>query len=348
MNVMIIKELFYDGRGIARAIIQGNSGVYNTSLDSEHNRGWCSCPHYVFNKTPCKHIIYLLSKVEYKKMVGKEVDRVTTGSSILDELLGGGVPYSIVSGTYGKPMAGKSMYCYQVGLSNIKNTKKKTLYIDTEGIRPQDIKGLLYKFGQRFGLTTKDIDDRYDITTTLGDIHLKSIQKLFKMFGQNLILEQSKGGKYTAKFEYTTPIYKDEDFSGYSMIIIDSLSKPLKDTVGTNTANLPTRSQIQERIFGMLTHVAVQHNIAIIINHHVSSNPVMPFGTDFGHPIGGDSIMYNTKYVLEFWDATNQIKKDSGFGLEARRVRLFRHPTEQVTGEWKVIRLQKDVGYVDK
>jgi len=345
---MILKELFYDGRGIARGIIEGNSGVYDTAIDSEFNRGWCSCPSYTFNKEPCKHIVYLLNKVEYNKMKERKLDRLPTGSKIIDDLIGGGLPYSIVSGTYGKPMAGKSMFCYQAGLANLIKSKRKTLYIDTEGIRPQDIKELLYKFGARFGLDKATINSRFDITTTLGDIHLKSINKLFKMFGQNLILDQSKGGKYTAKFEYTTPTYNDKKLEDYSMIIIDSMSKPLKDTIGTNTANLPTRSQVQERIFGMLTHLAVQHNIAVIINHHVSSNPVMPFGVDFGHPIGGDSIMYNTKYVLEFWDATNKLKTETGWGIETRRVRLYRHPTEQVTGEWTPIRLQKDVGYVDK
>jgi len=346
---MYIKKIEYDNVGIARGYIVSDSGnEYISCIDKTQSRFWCSCANYTFKKSLCKHIMFLMFNLDKSKMVSKKLDRVKTGSQIIDDLLGGGVPYGIVSGTYGKPMAGKSMFCYQVGLANLKESPKKTLYIDTEGIRSQDIKSLLYKFGNRFDLDNKTINDRFDIITTLGDIQLKSIQKLFKMFGQMLTLDQSKGGKYSAKFEFSTPLLNDKKLEEYSMIIIDSLSKPIKDTVGTNTANLPTRSAIQERIFGLLSHVAVQFNQAIIINHHVSSNPVMPFGTDFGHPIGGDSIMYNTKYVLEFWDATNKIKTDTGFGIEARRVRLYRHPTEQITGEWIPIRLQKDVGYVDK
>ena len=167
------------------------------------------------------------------------------------------------------------------------------------------------------------------------------------MFGLMPKLEQSSGGKYTPKFEFSAPILDDKKLGEYSMIIIDSFSKPLKDSVGVNTANLPARSQLQERLFGLLSHIAVKHNIAIIINHHTSKNPVMPFGVDFGKPIGGDSIIYNTKYVIEFWSATNKIKNDSNFGIEARRVRLVRHPVKQVDLEWKIIRLKKDWGYVD-
>ena len=48
---MILKDIWYDNRGIARAIILSNSGKeYNTCLDSEYNRFWCSCPASVYNK----------------------------------------------------------------------------------------------------------------------------------------------------------------------------------------------------------------------------------------------------------------------------------------------------------
>lgn len=349
---MRILELWYDLRGIARSVILSESGnEYDTCLDSKNHRGWCSCAFSTFNKERfCRHVLFLIDKIDYEEMkdMSNKLDRVSTGSQILDDLLGGGVPYGIVSGVYGRPAIGKSMYGYQIGLSSLKESNKKTLYIDTEGTRENDLRSLLYRFGKRFGLEKSDINKRFDIATTLGDIHLKSIQKLFQMFGQSLKLEQSRGGKYTAKFEFTTPIYKDDKLEEYSMIIIDSMSKPLKDSVGTNTSNLPTRSQIQERIFGMLTHIAVKYNIAVIIIHHCTHNPVNLFGVDWGVPTGGDSIIYNTKYVLEFWEATSPIKKSTGWDLEARRVRIFRHPTEQVDWKWIPIRLKKDTGYTDE
>jgi len=346
---MILKSLYYDPNGIARGIVENNSRQYNVSICREFNRSWCSCAYNLFNKSPCKHIMFLLGEVDLNKMVKKKIlDRLETGCKTIDDLLAGGVPYSIVSGVYGKPMAGKSMFCYQIALANIKDNDRKVLYIDTEGIRVTDIRRLMYKFGERFDLKPEEINNKIEIISTLGDVQLKSLQKLFRMFGEMVTLDQSKGGKYTPHFEVCHPTYDDKKLGEYSMIIIDSLSKPIKDAIGSNTPNLPARSQIQERLFGMLTHKAMMHNLAIIINHHTTRNPAMPFGEDFGTPSGGDAIMYNTKYVLEFWTATNKIKNDSNWGIEARRVRLFRHPTEQVTGEWQVVRLKKDYGYTDE
>jgi len=346
---MIIRGLFYDNLGIARAIIQSKDKVYDTAFDIERKMGWCSCASYVFNKKPCKHIIHLIMNVDKNKMKKKsDLNRLKSGCEIIDDLLGGGIPYGIVTGIHGKPMAGKSIFTYQIGVANLNESADKTLYIDTEGIREDDIRGLLYKFGERFDVSKETIDKRFDIITTLGDSTLKSYQKLFKMFGVMAKIEQSSGGKYTPKFEFSAPILDKKKLEQYSMIIIDSFSKPMKDSVGTNTANLPARSQLQERLFGIISHIAVEYNIAIIINHHTSRNPTMPFGVDFGQPIGGDSIIYNTKYVLEFWDATNKIKKDSGFELEARRVKLIRHPVKQLDNEWRVVRLKNDYGYTDE
>ena len=348
---MIIKNISYDNNGTARAQIIGSSGTeYITCLNREDDNVWCTCASKIYNPTKlCKHILFLLEKVEVFKMVKREnLDRVKSECKTIDDLLGGGVPYGVVTGAFGKPMSGKSQFCYQMAVANTANNDGKTLYIDTEGIRERDIRGLLYKLAKRYNKTKDDIDKNIVIKTTIGDVQLKSIQKLMQMFGTMVTFTQSAGGKITPIFQGCTPTIKDEVLSkDFSMIIIDSLSKPIKDGVTATTSNLPTRSQVQERILGMMNHIATRDNTAVIINSHVSSNPVMPFGTDFGKPVGGDSVMYNTKYTLEFWDATNKIKKDSGFGLEARRVRLFRHPVEQIDGEWQVVRLKKDWGYTD-
>ena len=73
----------------------------------------------------------------------------------------------------------------------------------------------------------------------------------------------------------------------------------------------------------------------------------MPFGRDLGKPYGGNPILYNSKYALEFIDATSKIKTETGFGEGARRVKLLRRPDEQYTGELKVVNLKKDFGFTD-
>jgi len=349
---MKINKINYDNNGTARASILGDAGKeYITCLNREDDHVWCSCNYFTFNPDKlCKHILTLLENVEVFKMKKKEnLDRVKSGCNAIDDLLGGGVPYGVVTGTFGKPMSGKSQFCYQMAIANLVESNEKTLYIDTEGMRVIDIKGMLYKLGKRYNISKEDIDNRVILKTTIGDIQLKSIQKLMQMFGTMVTFTQSAGGKITPIFQSCTPTIKEEVLGKeFSMIIVDSLSKPVKDGITSTTSNLPTRSQVQERFLGMMNHIATKDNMAVIVNSHVSSNPVMPFGTDFGKPVGGASIMYNTKYTLEFWDATNKIKKESGFDLEARRVRLYRHPVEQIDGVWKIVRLRKDYGYCDE
>ena len=349
---MHVKSLFYDNLGIARSIIVSDSGEeYSTSLDKELKRSWCSCPNWVFNKQPCKHILFLLSKVEKGKMVNNKskLNYMSTDSQILDDLLGGGVPYGIVTAVFGQPTAGKSMFGFQMCIANVKHSGIKTMYIDTEGLRPHDFKNVLKKFNKdRWNLTDKEIDEKCELITTLGDIRLLSVQKLFMMFGYMLTFDLSKNGKYTPKFDITTPTIKDEKWNDYGLIVLDSLTKPIKDSMGANTQNLPARAQLIERLFGKLYDVATRHNLAIVINHHASVNPVTPFGRDFGKMWGGDPVLYNSKYAMEFIDATNKIKNDTGWGVEARRVKLVRRPDEQVTDELIPIRLKKDYGYTDK
>jgi len=345
---MIIKELFYDNNGIARAIIEGSSGEYCTSIDSELFRSWCSCPYYVYNSGTCKHIIHLMNNLEYEKMVKKEkYNFVETGSDVIDNMLGGGIPYGIVTAIFGEPTSGKTLFGDQCGLANIAKTNKKTILIETEGLRDYDRKLLLYKFMPRWNLDKKTVDDKFIIKHTLGDTQLISIQKLLQMFGYMTTFEISKNGKYSVKFQNCTPSLKEKELEETGMIILDSLTKPIKDSVGSETQNLPARAQLIERLFGKLYHTAMIYDLAIIVIHHASINPMMPFGRDLGKPYGGNPVLYNSKFALEFIDAPNKVKNETGWGEETRRVKLLRRPDEPYTGELVPTRLKKDYGYCE-
>ena len=342
-------EIQYDPNGIARAIIRGETDSYPVAIDADLQRSWCSCAKYVFSNKSCKHIIYLLDNVDYSKMVDmtNKLSRLETGSTILDNLLGGGIPYGSVTTTFGEPQSGKSVFGLQAGLANIAKTGKDTILIETEGMREEDLKSLLYKFMGRFNLTKEIVDEKFKIYFTLGDPELQSVQKLLMMFGIFLTLEISKNGKYSTKFQFCAPTIKEKTMENVSLIILDSLTKPIKDSIGSETQNLPSRSQIVERLFGKLYHTAKLYNLGVIVSHHASIDPTMPFGRDLGKPYGGNPILYNSKYAMEFIDATNKVKEETGFGLEARRVKLLRRPDEPSTGELIPIRLKKDFGFCD-
>ena len=144
---MKIKELFYTYNGIARGIIESDSGnEYCTSLDPDLFRSWCSCPFFVFKNEHCKHIKYLVQKVDYGKMVGRKLNYLETGCETIDDMLGGGVPFGIVTAVFGEPTSGKTLFGDQMGLANIAKTGKNTILIETEGLRSYDTKLVLYKF----------------------------------------------------------------------------------------------------------------------------------------------------------------------------------------------------------
>ena len=347
---MIIKDLYYDNWGMARAVIESSTNVeYCVTIDQSTYRMWCSCPQQIFNPTSsCKHIRHLLDNLEYKKMVKKKFNFVETGSKTIDDLLGGGVPYGIVTAVYGEPTSGKTIFGHQMGLANIAKTGKKTILIETEGLRNYDVKITLYKFMKRWGLDKDIVDDKYIIKHTMGNMQLQSIQVLFKMFGVLPTFDISDKGKYTTKFnDKIKPTISEDTLKNTGMIIIDSFTKPIKDSIGSNTQNLPARSSLTEKLFNRLYHYAMVYNIAVIVNHHASINPLQMFGRDLGKPYGGDPILYNSKYAMEFIDAPRKLQQETGWGIETRRVKLLRRPDAQSTNELFPVRLKNNFGYTD-
>ncbi len=347
---MRLKSIFYDGYGFARAIIINNKGVeYDTCLDPTMRDTHCTCADAVYRKNQkCKHIIFLMGKVKMEKMKkNMNETKIKSECEKIDDLLGGGIQQGAITGIVGKRMVGKSMFSYQVGLANLKQTKKKTLLIDTEGTPIYDVRVLQYRFGKRFDLKPEEINERFVMKTTIGDAKYKNLVKLLRMLGLEVRITQSDRGKMTPIFKPCSAELDDTELKKYSMIILDSMTTPMETFVTETTSNLPTRSQIEARLFGILTHIAKLYNIGVIVTFHTTYNPAAIGYTDHGKPKGGDVIVYNTKYILQFDDAINKEKKDN-FGSETKRAKLYRHPIKIPGNKWDLIRLKEDYGYTDK
>ena len=173
---------------------------------------------------------------------------------------------------------------------------------------------MLYKIMKRFDLDADTINKMYEVKHTLGDLKLQSIQKLFKMFGLMPTIELSKSGKYSTKIEEVAPSITDKIFEKTSMIVLDSLTKPMKDSVGSETQNLPARSQLTEKLFGKLYSYAMTYNIAVVVLLHATVNPLQMIGQDLGNPYGGAPVLYNSKYAIQILKATHKIKIETGWG----------------------------------
>ena len=358
---MILKELFYTSSGVAKAIILGDSGVeYCSNLDIINDNYWCSCDSYVYNSeriVVCKHLRYLYKMVDKKKMKDKtdELIKTPTGCKTVDNLLGGGFPHKLISALFGDPATGKSFLAYQSGVNNVKINNKKTLLLDTEGLTQNDLDTILGKLGKRYDVDEKKLKDKFQMIKTYNDPQMQSIQKLMQMFGYMVTFEMSKkGGKYKVIFRHCDETLTEKELKQTSMIIIDSLTKPIKDSIGSETPNLPARAQIVERLFGKLHQVADLYNIAVVVIHHQSNAP--PVGPYKMPPriYGGNPIYYNSKYILEIFQSTKNERdmvcaenKKNVWGKEARRVTMIRHPSIQPPDGKFPIRLMKDMGFVD-
>jgi RecA/RadA recombinase len=280
--------------------------------------------------------------------------KLPTGSKIIDGLLGGGVPFKLVTAIFSPPAIGKSWAGYQIGVNNIKITGKETLLIDTEGLTTTDLENILGKLRLRFDVSEKEVKNKFKMIKTYDDPNMMSIQKLLQMFGFMVLFELSERGKYKVTFQHCEATLNKKQLNDISFIILDSLTKPIKDSVGSESANLPARAQIVERLFGRLHHIAQVYNIAVIVLHHASCPPPVGRYAKAPYAYGGNPVYYNSKYILELFSGTNEEKKikcgenkKKTWGLEARRIRLQRHPSKQPDGEKIPIRLQKDVGFVD-
>lgn len=348
---MKIENISFDNDGIARIEVHSDSGKkYIVCIDSDTLKTWCDCPRNVYKKEQCKHIKFVLENVNLSGLKRRSnMEVLKSGCDTIDNLLGGGFPYGMVVSVTAEPNIGKTKLGLQLAVANIKKTGKHSIIIETEGEAFEDHLVLMKKFASRFGLSEQDLVKHIKYYQTIGDTKEYGIQKLMRLLGYDLKLNMSKGGKFTTDFAQTKLGIDERILQNSSFMLIDSITTPIKESVGSETQNLPARASIVQRLYGRLYQLAKTYNLLIVVNHHTSVNPVMPFGKDLGKIYGGQPVLYNSKYAIQLLTSTNELRKKyyQGFENEARRVRLIRHPYIIADGKMYNIRLKKDYGFCD-
>lgn len=348
-----LKSISYYNDHIVKGEIISESGhEYIASYDGDSKVGWCTCPSSIFksyttDSDSCKHVRCLIGQIDETKMKStKRFENFPCECTTIDLLMGNGFPLGSVTAIFGQSGNGKTLLSAQLALSCIKHLGKDVIVIETEGNREQDYIELLSRFKDRFGLTVEDIKKHLHFYSVVGDFQSQAIITLLKMVGYETTMDQSKGGdKYAVTFKDSKPGLKEEELQASGLLIIDSLTKPIKTSIGSKTQNLPSRAELVARFFGRIYQLAYNYNLAVIINHHASVNPVTPFGRDFGNPYGGDEIFYNSKYIVEIIDSDMAAR--AKFGQSARRVMLIKHPYQPVTKELHAVNLKENFGFTD-
>lgn len=223
------------------------------------------------------------------------IDKISTGSKNLDELLGGGVETQAITEVYGEYGTGKTQICHtlcvMVQLSKERGgLEAGAIYIDTEGtFRPERI----YKIAE-----AKEFDPEQALENII-------VAKAYNSSHQELILEEV--GRMIEK-------------TNARLLIIDSaIAHYRAEFLGRGT--LAERQQRINKFMHMLVRLAETYNIAVVATNQIQASPDTFFG-DPSRPTGGHVVAHTSTYRVYL--------KRSGRNRIARMVDSPAHPEREV------------------
>jgi len=201
----------------------------------------------------------------------KTITRIKTGSTALDDLIGGGVETMAITEMYGKFSSGKS----QLGFQLVVNVQKpvaegglggNVLFVDTEAtFRPERIVQLAEAQGM-------------DPQTVLKNI---LVARAENSDHQIILVEKAE---------------ETIEKNNVKLIVIDSLTSHFRaDYLGR--ASLGERQQKLNKHVHMLQKLAEKYNLAVYVTNQVMDNPGILFG-DPTTPIGGHVLAHMSTYRL--------------------------------------------------
>lgn len=206
-----------------------------------------------------------------------EVLKISTGSTALDQLLGGGIESMSITEAFGEYRTGKTQLCHTLCVTaqlprEHGGGNGKVAYLDTEGtFRPEKIKSI----AERFGADPKEVLD-------------------------NIIYSRV----YTndAQYEILSPLAGKLAEGGFSLIIIDSIMALFRVDY-SGRGELAERQQKLGKVLSVLVKLAEQFNIAIFYTNIMTSDPGggSMFISDPKKPIGGHVIAHasTTRLLLK-------------------------------------------------
>lgn len=193
-----------------------------------------------------------------------QIKRITTGSSMLDELLGGGVRTECITEFFGQFGSGKSQLCFTLCVTAQQQELGNVIYVDTEGTfsstRVQEIA----------------VARNLDPTAVLRNIMICSIKNSAQL--ENVISDMSRHVReHSAK-----------------LVIIDSI-------IALHRAEFRARGALADRqqrigeILHKLLRVAEVQKIAVVVTNQVVTSPDQLFG-DPNKPTGGNVLGHTMTY----------------------------------------------------
>ena len=201
----------------------------------------------------------------------KEVQKLTSGSAALDELLGGGFETQAIVEVYGEFGSGKTQIGHQLAVNTILPDEQggfdgEIFYIDTEDtFRPERIA----QMAEAVGLDPSVVLDRIHVARAYNSAHQMLLVDEIKKLSKNIDVK---------------------------LIIVDSLTSHFRaEYVGRGM--LATRQQKLNRHLKELKQLSDVHNALVLVTNQVMSKPDAMWG-DPTKAIGGHIVGHASTFRL--------------------------------------------------
>ena len=193
--------------------------------------------------------------------------RLTTGSSMLDKLLGGGIESQSITEFYGEFGSGKSQICHQLCV-NVQLPPEQgglggaALYIDTENtFRTERI----FQMAQNLGLEPEEAFKKIIFAEAYTSDH-----QMFLLENADKVIKEN----------------------GVRLIIVDSLTSHFRSEY-LGREMLAERQQKLNKHLHRLIRLARGFNAAAVVTNQVMSKPDVFFGNAV-HPVGGHIVAHTS------------------------------------------------------
>jgi len=234
----------------------------------------------------------------------KNIEKITTGSKALDELMGGGVETQALIEAFGEFGSGKTQLGHQLSV-NVQLPKEKgglsepdkpakAVYIDTEGtFRPERIE----QMATAVGLDPKEaLKNIFYVKAFNTDHQINIVKKISKLINEG---------------------------HNIRLVVIDSITAHFRaEYVGRGV--LAERQQKLNQHLRDLLKLASMYNLAVYVTNQVMAKPEGYYGLDLVQAVGGHVLAHAITYRIF-------LRKGKGGVRVARLIDAPHLPEREVT-----------------